>query len=38
MRKKNDWEKFRNFKERGEWVELLFMAAAAQHGYHVVKP
>ena len=38
MRKKNDWEKFRNFKERGEWVELLFMAAAAQHGYHVLKP
>ena len=38
MRKKNDWEKFRNFKERGEWVELLFMAADAQHGYHVLKP
>ncbi len=38
MRKKNDWEKFKNFKERGEWVELLFMAAAAQHGYHVLKP
>jgi len=32
------WEKFRNFKQRGEWVELLFMAAAALHGYHVLKP
>jgi hypothetical protein len=38
MCKKNDWENFKNFKERGEWVELLFMAAAAQHGYHVLKP
>jgi len=32
------WEKFRTFKERGKWVELLFMAAAAAHGYHVLKP
>ena len=32
------WEKFKTFKERGEWVELLFMAAAAMHGYHVLKP
>jgi len=28
----------KNFKQRGEWVELLFMAAAALHGYHVLKP
>lgn len=34
----NDWENFRTFKERGEWVELQFMAAAASHGYHVLKP
>jgi len=32
------WEIFSTFKERGEWVELLFMAAAAAHGYHVLKP
>ena len=32
------WEKFRSFKQRGEWVELVFMAAAALHGYHVLKP
>ena len=30
--------KFRTFKERGEWVELQFMAAAASHGYRVLKP
>jgi hypothetical protein len=29
---------FSTFKQRGEWVELLFMAAAASHGYHVLKP
>jgi hypothetical protein len=33
-----DWERFRTFKQRGEWVELLFMADAASHGYHVLKP
>ena len=33
-----DWENFRTFKERGEWVELQFMADAASHGYHVLKP
>jgi hypothetical protein len=32
------WGKFRTLKERGEWVELVFMAAAASHGYHVLKP
>jgi len=35
---KNEWDHFKTFKERGEWVELLFMAAAALHGYHVLKP
>ena len=30
--------KFNTFKERGEWIELLFMAAAASRGYHVLKP
>jgi PD-(D/E)XK nuclease superfamily protein len=29
---------FRNFKERGEWVELLFMAWALQKGLRVAKP
>ena len=24
---------FKTYKERGEWDELLFMAAAASHGY-----
>ena len=32
------WEKFRSFKERGEWVELQFMAAAAQRCFAVSKP
>ena len=25
-------------KQRGEWAELRFMAAAAEHGLHVTKP
>jgi hypothetical protein len=29
---------FRNFKERGEWVELLFMAWALRKGLRVSKP
>jgi hypothetical protein len=29
---------FRNFKERGEWVELLFMAWALSKGLKVSKP
>ncbi len=29
---------FATFKERGEWVELKFMAKAAEHGLHVLKP
>lgn len=32
------WQQFKTAKERGEWVELLFMAAAALHGFHVLKP
>jgi len=32
------WGNFNTLKERGEWVELLFMAAAASRGYHVLKP
>src|SRR6266702_7016689 len=37
-RSKNDWERFSNFKERGEWVELQFMAQAAQRRFAVSKP
>ena len=29
---------FRNFKQRGEWVELLFMAWALRKGLRVSKP
>jgi len=32
------WQRFHTFKQRGEWVELEFMAQAALHGYHVLKP
>ena len=32
------WERFTTFKERGEWVELQFMAAAAQRRFAVSKP
>jgi hypothetical protein len=38
MRHKHDWEQFKSFKQRGEWVELLFMAAAYLQGYCVLKP
>jgi hypothetical protein len=38
MRNKYDWEQFHTFKQRGEWVELLFMAAAYLHGFRVLKP
>jgi hypothetical protein len=31
-------EGFRTYKERGEWVELLFMTAAAKQGFRVSKP
>jgi hypothetical protein len=29
---------FKTYKERGEWVELQFMAAAAFRGFRVLKP
>ena len=32
------WERFASMKERGEWVELLFMTAAAQRRFAVSKP
>jgi hypothetical protein len=38
MGNKNDWENFKTFKQRGEWVELQFMAAASLRGYRVLKP
>jgi hypothetical protein len=34
----NKHKRFRTFKQRGEWVELQFMARAASHGYNVSKP
>ena len=32
------WKRFRTFKQRGEWVELRFMAEVAEHGFGVLKP
>ncbi|MFZ0308574.1 MAG: group I intron-associated PD-(D/E)XK endonuclease [Candidatus Sulfotelmatobacter sp.] len=32
------WKHFKSFKQRGEWIELLFMACAAERGFHVLKP
>jgi hypothetical protein len=32
------WDLFKSFKQRGEWVELQFMAQAASHGLSVLKP
>jgi hypothetical protein len=34
----NEWQHFHTFKQRGEWVELEFMAQAALHGFNVSKP
>jgi hypothetical protein len=31
-------EVFKTYKQRGEWVELLFMTRAAKRGYAVSKP
>jgi len=33
----NAWQRFQTFKLRGEWVELIFMAAAALYGFRVLK-
>jgi hypothetical protein len=35
---KKDWDRFSNFKQRGEWVELQFMAQAAKRRFAVSKP
>src|ERR1700724_3352169 len=32
------WEQFENLKQRGEWAELQFMAAAAGRCFTVCKP
>src|ERR1700693_1515357 len=32
------WERFKTYKQRGEWVELVFMAEAARRGFFVWKP
>jgi len=32
------WERFKTFKERGEWVELQFMAQAAKRRFAICKP
>ncbi len=33
-----DWERFKSYKQRGEWVELEFMAEAAKRRFSVCKP
>ena len=35
---KHDWDRFTSMKQRGEWVELQFMAAAAKRRFAVSKP
>jgi len=32
------WENFKTFKQRGEWVELQFMAEATKHRFSISKP
>ena len=34
----DEFKFFKTFKERGEWVEALFIAAALRHGFKVLKP
>jgi hypothetical protein len=36
--KQNEWGRFSSFKQRGEWVELQFMAQAAQRRFAISKP
>src|SRR5580698_10525494 len=36
--KMDEFKVFKNFKERGEWVELRFMAEAMRRGQKVLKP
>ncbi len=36
--KQNEWERFSSFKQRGEWVELQFMARAARLCFAISKP
>jgi hypothetical protein len=36
--KQNDWERFSTFKQRGEWVELQFMAQAARRRFAISRP
>ena len=35
---KHNWNRFTSRKQRGEWVELQFMAEAARHFFAVSKP
>jgi PD-(D/E)XK endonuclease len=37
-RNNNDWIHFKTYKQRGEWVELQFMAQAAQRRFAISKP
>ena len=32
------WEHFKTYKQRGEWVELQFMAQAAKHRFYISVP
>jgi len=34
----NHWKNFKSPKQRGEWIELLFMSAAAERGFPILTP
>src|SRR5271166_2973032 len=34
----DEFKFFKTFKERGEWIEMRFMAEAMRHGYKVLLP
>jgi len=36
--RKHEWERFTSYKQRGEWVELQFMAQAAKRRFAISKP